>query len=394
MPRNKVKASKRTKEESSPGYSSEQPDKCLIMESNKTTPTQTAANEQTTSPPTQQTLVSMSQPNYAGCYYPPHLQYALPYTPQPMGQPHMQTTSPQRADLPEVSPSGIDKEMFTSLMDKLASIEKAQSQIQTKLSKLDSVESNVKSMMSKLTKMESRIDSLEVQCKSTDAKIIDLEASRNFDSQLCDELKQENISLKQQVSANEKQTKILEQDLRKQQTINHDMSESIVDLQSRSMRENLLFHGFEECKTSEDWKSEDCSAQILDFCCNKLGIEDAKTRIKLDRAHRVGKYDRAKTRPIVAKFNFFGDKVEIKNASRSKLSNEPQRVGDQFPQAIRERRQKLIPYFVEAKSAGKPAVLSYDKLYMDNKTYTADNLPSWTAPPMHGRNNATRQNNT
>lgn len=153
------------------------------------------------------------------------------------------------------------------------------------------------------------------------------------------------------------------------------MSEEIIDLQSRSMRDNLLFFNDKECETGEERASENCSQIVLDFCADKLEMPDAPTTIKIDRAHRIGRFNPTKKRPIVAKFNFHQDKIVVKQKANTMLRHSDFSVADQYPKPIQERRRKLIPLLIKAKNEGKRAVLSYDKLYIDNVLMTADDTP-------------------
>ena len=127
---------------------------------------------------------------------------------------------------------------------------------------------------------------------------------------------------------------------------------------------------------------------LIKFCdFAKMSIANA-TEMKIDRVHRLGRFERGKRRPIVAKFNFYGDKVKVKDTARDKLnSNSGPRVGDQLPKPIQERRKKLIPYLVEARQNGRQASLAYDTLYIDNVRYTHDRPPPGPVPelPPRGR---------
>ena len=64
------------------------------------------------------------------------------------------------------------------------------------------------------------------------------------------------------------------------------MEDSITDLQSRSMRENLLFFGLDKYK---DERKENCVSLIDDFCKTQLGLSSIGENI--EKAHRVGKFD-------------------------------------------------------------------------------------------------------
>ena len=73
--------------------------------------------------------------------------------------------------------------------------------------------------------------------------------------------------------------------------------------------------------------NENCFALISEFCKDMLDIHDI--RGYMDRAHRVGKFDRNKRRPIVVKFNNFNTREEIRRASHN-LRGTRFAIGEQF----------------------------------------------------------------
>lgn len=151
------------------------------------------------------------------------------------------------------------------------------------------------------------------------------------------------------------------------------VSEESVDLQARSMRDNLLFFNFQECDSSDERRTENCTEKIKAFCAGTLKIEDSQ-ELKIDRAHRVGTYERNKTRPIVVKFNYFPDKVRVKQAAYNVLKGSAYRVADQFPRKIEERRQVLYPIMVKARESGKQVKMVHDKLYINGRVMTAKDV--------------------
>ncbi|CAB4044343.1 Hypothetical predicted protein, partial [Paramuricea clavata] len=83
----------------------------------------------------------------------------------------------------------------------------------------------------------------------------------------------------------------------------------------------------------------------------KLHLEDASKKIKIDRSHRLGRQKQAaeKPRPIIAKFNFCQDRENIRlNAKKLRGSNIA--IGEQFPDEIVKIRRELYP---ELKKPGK-----------------------------------------
>ena len=71
-----------------------------------------------------------------------------------------------------------------------------------------------------------------------------------------------------------------------------------LDIEARSRRRNLLFKGVPENKY------ENCFVEARRFIREKLRIEQD---MYLQRAHRLGRYDPSKTRPIIVAFRDFCD---------------------------------------------------------------------------------------
>ncbi len=58
----------------------------------------------------------------------------------------------------------------------------------------------------------------------------------------------------------------------------------------------------------------------------------------------------------------------------SRVSKPVINVSDQFPKSVQDRRKILLPVMIKAKHDGKNAFLSYDKLYIDGKMFSADTV--------------------
>jgi len=181
-----------------------------------------------------------------------------------------------------------------------------------KMQKLDSIEKQLATMSQKMTHMDTRVSSLESSVREHSSKLIDLETSRTVDSQIVTDL--EKTQKKESENINK-----MSRDYESLKRQNANLSNEILDLQFRSMRDNLLFFGFDECDSVENRKTENCTEKILNFCSDTLEITDAQTTIKIERAHRIGQYNHDKKRPIVVKFNHYPDKLTVKQQAAEKL---------------------------------------------------------------------------
>ena len=95
----------------------------------------------------------------------------------------------------------------------------------------------------------------------------------------------------------------------KLEDLNTALKNRVIDLQARSMRDNVIFYNINEMK---DEDQTDIVHGILE---NQLEFVNAKDTVKIDRAHRLGRPIPAlfTTRPraIVCKFIFFRTKKEF-----------------------------------------------------------------------------------
>ncbi|CAC5356730.1 unnamed protein product [Mytilus coruscus] len=118
----------------------------------------------------------------------------------------------------------------------------------------------------------------------------------------------------------------------------NNMNERHLDLQTRSMRENLVFTGI----------------RLKNFMYTELKME---TTVDFHRAHRFGKEtefrdkrdgSRIKTRPVVGRFKNYKDR-EIVRSSAKELKGTHFGIQEQFPKEINDKRKMLWPYSKQAK---------------------------------------------
>ena len=93
--------------------------------------------------------------------------------------------------------------------------------------------------------------------------------------------------------------------------------------------------------------------------------------MKIHGAHRIGRFQTGKVRPIVAKVMHYPDRERVR-LSAVKLAR-PLGISQQFPQEVVETRRRLLPIMKESKRIGKEAHLFVDKLYIDGQLYRESN---------------------
>ena len=100
-----------------------------------------------------------------------------------------------------------------------------------------------------------------------------------------------------------------------------------------------------------------------------LGFQDPRINIEIQRVHRVGKSNKGKPRPILARFLRFQDRERILRQGLKLKGTEYMMLQD-FPQEIIEKRHKRMPKLKEAKGKGLRVSFSKsepDKLIINGK---------------------------
>ena len=145
-----------------------------------------------------------------------------------------------------------------------------------------------------------------------------------------------------------------------------------LDLESRSRRKNLIFRGLFESR------NENCYDLIYEFLEDQLQLDDARSSVVIDRAHRLGRRNQRTLarRPIIAAFRDFADTERI--LSRGIMLKGTSFGKDRdYPAEISHARGLLWNRYKELKRAGKDVVIQYPaKLVADGKV--VENLfPDW-----------------
>ncbi|KAF7640790.1 hypothetical protein LDENG_00014240 [Lucifuga dentata] len=188
----------------------------------------------------------------------------------------------------------------------------------------------------------------------------EMQVSLNFAYEKIDQLESENKSLNATVDLLTKKTDTLAKENKK-------INETVLDLQSRSMCDNLIFSGIPENPTSDDPE-----ALLKDFMISKLKLPpDTVDNITFHRVHKLGGPKSKRPRPIIAKH-----KDLIKSKARE-LKGSNFGINDQFPKEINDRRKILYPIMKQHRQNNKGAYMVVDKLYVDRQLYRSPSTTPW-----------------
>lgn len=218
-------------------------------------------------------------------------------------------------------------------------------ELDAKMSKIDKVSSDLTILCDRIENIQTRVGNLE-------------KFTGNLGNSM-GEIKKSQTSLKGDVEETVKE-------IRELKLANKQLDGQITDMQARRMRDNLLFFGLAEYRGSGN---ENCVNLINEFREAELNIVGIKDNI--ERAHRIGRFQYNKTRPIVVKFSNFRVRESVRT-SGYKLKNKQYNIREQFPKEIVEKRKALMPILRKALEENRRAVLKYDKLFIDGKLYMGE----------------------
>lgn len=235
-------------------------------------------------------------------------------------------------------------------------------EIKDKVSKIDQISKTLGEIKGKMSELESTL-------KEVEKRTHDTEQSCKFLSDVSDNHTQELERAKSDIKTVKKSCQSIETRVKDMENISEKMESKIVDLQRRSMNENLMFYGVPE---QEGEKCEELLKQEILIKTLQIPTEKAMG-IKIDRVHRVGqKNTGTKPRPIVAKFHDYQDREYVRRLSiekREDLKRVNLGIGIQWPQETREKRRQLIPIMRRLQQEGKQTKLVNDKLFVNGREY-------------------------
>ena len=159
--------------------------------------------------------------------------------------------------------------MFDNIDSKLRNIDST-------LLVLDNIDKQVTELNGKIASIDRRVTLVETQVNESSRQLTELQTRRALDSQTCDDIKCAQSDISRHITDLNITKSSLGDELKSVSQENTLLNEQLLHLQSRSMRDNLLFHNIEECDNRDDRAKEDCIEKLHTFCEHKLNIPNAK----------------------------------------------------------------------------------------------------------------------
>lgn len=238
----------------------------------------------------------------------------------------------------------------------------------TRMTNIETQIAQISILQQKLPDTDRRVANMNTYINSMKDKITDYDQSVQHYSDIYDDLIQGNTDTDCKIKELSEKVDYL---IKQQAEINikrNNSQEKIIDIQWRSMRENLIFSGIPESR-NPGLEVENCEFMIKDFIRTELNIQK---EISFDRVHRLGRYSEFQKypRPIIAKFTFFKDKELVRTVAPQCLIGSRYRVKEHFPYEIEDKRKQLYGEAKRARQNSNNKVrLVRDKLYINGEEF-------------------------
>ena len=194
---------------------------------------------------------------------------------------------------------------------------------------IEKIDRTVTSMNIKMNEIESKLGNLETRVQSCETSCEFI--SKEYDNQKTNIKTTETVVKQLERKCDDLKTQINNQSKQYDQQYEKNFTK-MIDLESRSMRENLIFYGIPETNSPEI--KESCENLVKDLIQNVCDIDPSN--LMFDRAHRLGSNTAAKPRPIVVKFHKYVEREQIRTKSfeviiKRKLDQINKGIGPQLP---------------------------------------------------------------
>ena len=234
----------------------------------------------------------------------------------------------------------------------------------------------LKSLQTTIAKMDNSLDTLNSQVaelRSDMDKHQGLVASVEFVQSQIETTQNEVDQLKVKVASYDYKYDIVAKQLSESRMENEMLKERLLQLEAYGRRENLRFIGIKEDKAES---AASLYKKMQDIFVNNLGISHGAD-FEYQRCHRIGPMGQNKSvnREVIFRFTKFQER-ELVWSNRRMLKGSNIIIKEDFPPEIEQRRNRLYPIFIAAKTKGMKAVLISDKLIIDSHRYTVDTLDS------------------
>jgi uncharacterized protein YsxB (DUF464 family) len=244
--------------------------------------------------------------------------------------------------------------------------------------------SKIINLQSEVTHLKTSVHGIRDTYKSISNKVDDMETFCATVSDITDDMSSHRRKIDSEISELKAKNQYLENEIHNLRQSNTQLKSMCLQVQSRSMANNLLFFGLDEAPPTDNQR-ENTESVLRTFLRNYIQDNEIVNAefpvntdsIKFEKVHRLGNPVTAlrngRRRPIVATFESFRVKEQVRLAGT--VLNKSQtvfKIYEHYPREIEERRKVLYPIARKYGNTGAKVSLIRDQLYVNNELYDID----------------------
>ncbi|KAK3101421.1 hypothetical protein FSP39_003436 [Pinctada imbricata] len=257
--------------------------------------------------------------------------------------------------------------MNTSLNDRMNMVMDKMNSLEITVKKINGMCDQITKLHARVSKNEAEISQLNLRCSDFDGNLQGL--SNIFDGfkTKCDQTEERMKTLNNRLTCCETEMKRgIEENmtfLKKLREEKDELSEKVLDLKCRSMKNNLIFSGVQELP------GENIEDVVREFIESDLGINEY---IEIGNVHRFGRGarpgQRGRPRDIVVRFLYY-QQLSLVLSHAKRLKGKRIWIKQQFPSEVEQARKSLYPVMNDMRSKGHRVKMVRDMLYVDGEVY-------------------------
>ncbi len=252
-----------------------------------------------------------------------------------------------------------EEEKLDQILAKIDSMGERMSNMETKIINIEKNTDRIQSIEQDIAEMKTKFDEQKSQIEENTESI-------EFVSREVEQLQKDNESnkgglkdCKNVIDSLVRKTTMLEVD-------KFAVQEQLRKSEDHSKKDCLLFDGFKE----EEGAKENCEEKILKLIKERLKITRS---IKLQRCHRLGRFQKTKNRLILAKFVEYDDRQDVLRNAKNLKPDKTYWIRGFYSDTTANRRKALVPIMRYMQTVKKlKCTLINDILIADGKRYTLE----------------------
>lgn len=174
--------------------------------------------------------------------------------------------------------------------------------------------------------------------------------------------------LQRQLDDIKKENDLVKDENRKLKDVIKTQERRIESIEKEIRKNKLVIHGIEETENESDNQLRQKIGKIMTGMKIEKHVQQGVREVR-----RIGRQINKMNRPVRIEMDNWNNKIDILKATKM-LKGTKIIIEEEYTKETLAERKKLLPYMMEARDKGQRAFLNYNKLKINGKNFTIDEL--------------------